>query len=56
VGSRLLQDLTVTWLGIEPVTGCEPIPNLTLFFNLAGFLATSFVSGFRTSFAMEIPR
>lgn len=33
--------LTLTWLGVEPVAGCEPVPNLQLFFTLAGFLHTS---------------
>jgi hypothetical protein len=41
--------LTVTWLGVEPVTGCEPVPNLFFLFTLGGFLSASFLS-------MEVPR
>lgn len=49
--------LTVTWFGVEPVTGCEPVPNLFFFFNLSGLLRTSIVSSFSTSFKVtEFPR
>ena len=55
LATRSLTELTVTWLGIEPVTGCEPVANLSLFFNLAGFLPLSFLSSVRTNvFTPEI--
>ena len=34
-GSGLRPTVTVSWLGVQPVTGCAPIPNLLLI--LAGF-------------------
>lgn len=56
IGARMLRDVTVTWLGVEPVTGCEPIPNLFLLFNLAGFLNSFFPTIHASIFTPEIPR
>ncbi len=56
IGARTLRDVTVTWLGVEPVTGCEPIPNLFLLFNLAGFLNTFIPTIHASIFTREIPR
>jgi hypothetical protein len=56
-GSVFESGLAITWLGIEPVTGCEPIPNLTLIFSLAGFATSvSVADGFATSFRSEVIR
>jgi hypothetical protein len=39
---RKIGGATVTWLGVEPVTGCEPLPNLYFLFSLSGFFRTEF--------------
>jgi hypothetical protein len=46
--------LTMTWLGIEPVTGCEPVPNLQLLFTLAGFLHTSVLMNSASALRREV--
>jgi hypothetical protein len=38
---RGLETVSLSWLGIEAVTGCEPVPSLFFVFTLAGLMSTS---------------
>lgn len=44
---------TVTWIGLEPVRGCEPLLNLQLLFNLAGLFLSPFIFAVPGSIAVS---
>lgn len=41
---RAVETLELTWLGIENITGCEPVPSFFLVFTLAGLLRQTAVA------------
>jgi hypothetical protein len=46
---------TVFWLGVEPVTGCEPVLDLTRIFTLAGLLLEDWKPIWGTLFTTNTP-